>query len=292
MSEFTIVYSAFGRRFIREAAISAWSAKRSMPGTAIHLVTNEPIACPYFDRVVVLGLGNAGTFEDQRGKSSKATAILECPSNTCLFLDADTYVTDSIADVFESSVPFDIAGCHDTWQFPSIYQFKSRDKQPPVHLQGNPYINTGVLFFRKSEKTVRFLKTWAAACDYEPNDQLAFANVLYQSDIHFHALPSVFNARAAEPVHLSGTLKILHKFSEVEAGDPQISSPFVADFLSKTYLNRVYNPSTGEMKIVMPFFGMLDESRQQHSLSNERIEFLYPKLRFLSDPIDREDLRS
>jgi hypothetical protein len=288
MSEFTIVYSAFGRRFIREAAISAWSAKRSMPDAPTYLFTNEPVDCPYFDQVIVQSGRHAGTFEDQRGKSSKATAVLECPSDTCLFLDADTYVTDSVADVFESRIRFDIAGCHDTWQFPAIYQFKSRDKQALEHSQAYPYINTGVLFFRKNENTLRFLEAWAAASDYEPNDQLAFANVLYKSDLRFHTLPSVYNARAAEPIHLSGTLKILHKFSDVEAADPQTSSAFVADFLSKTYLNRVYNPSTGEMKVVMPFFGMVDEFRQLHTLRRECVDFLYPKLIFLSNPTNGE----
>ena len=283
MSDFTIVYSAFGRRFIREAAISAWSVKRSMPSAPTYILTNEPITCPYFDQIEVSQSTEAGTLEDQRGKSSKASAILRCLGRDCLFLDADTYVIENVSDVFHSPLPFDIAGCHDTWQFPAIYKLKSRDKRDPIHPPCHPYINTGVLFVRKNDNVVKLMKSWEAACMNEPNDQLAFADVLYKSDVRFHALPPVYNARAGEPIHLSGRLKILHKFAEADKADNESNSVFVADYLSKTELNRIYNPSTGEMKVVVPYFGIVDELRGLHSLQHEREEFLHPELNFPSD---------
>jgi hypothetical protein len=280
--KFSIAYSALGRQHVREAAISSWSAKRHMQGIPITIVTNVPAECPHFDRVLPVET-RMSTDLVRAAKYNKVTAILAAPTDCVLYADADTYFLDDVSEVWSSTPPFDIAAAYDTWQFPEIYRqinngLPYQDPSPAC-----PYFNCGVLFIRKSAAVRRFLEKWATDTledDRLNRDQLLFREYIYASGLRIHVLPTIYNARLVEPIHLSGAIKIAHAYSGVESDCWTKSTPFIADFLNSTIHNRIYSPHDGRLTSIEYMIGVKERHLSEHQATREREEFLYPKLKF------------
>jgi hypothetical protein len=251
-----------------------------MPDSQIHILTDQKFVCEHFDRILTAENSVDSTSSDRQGKAGKAQAVMNCLSDNCLFVDVDTYFAGSVGEVFDSTMNFDIAAVHDAWQFAEIYQKKSPTNRLPQHPQHHPYFNTGVIFFRNSAKVKRFLEGWLRACKMDPNDQLAFADCLYVSDLNIHTVPNVYNARTAEPIHLSGRLKILHKYSEKTK--PLLNNALVDDLLSADIHNRIYLPQEGRLIVLVPYVGLQEKQRSEHTMVRENENFLHPKIEFFS----------
>jgi hypothetical protein len=73
MTALEIVYVAFGRTHIREAAISAWSAKQHMPNIQTSLSTDEMVECTFFDRIELVERGPSGIPLAKQAKLHKLT---------------------------------------------------------------------------------------------------------------------------------------------------------------------------------------------------------------------------
>ena len=281
-AEFTIVYVALGRHHIREAAISSWSAKRHMPGVAVSIVTDEPVSCPHFDRVLPFD-GKTSEHHVRVAKLNKVNAILSAPTECVLYADADTYFLGDVSDVWTSAPRFDIAAVHDTWQYAEIYRQINHgmphDDPPPAC----PFFNSGILFVNKTEAVRAFLEKWAIDTWQDKRlsrDQLLFREYIYNSNLRVHVLPNIYNARFAEPIHLSGQIKIAHGYSGVERSNWRESSPFISDFLNSTYHNRIFSPHDGRLISIEYLGGTHKRFLSRHYAIREREEFLYPDLRF------------
>ncbi|HET6437128.1 MAG TPA: putative nucleotide-diphospho-sugar transferase, partial [Anaeromyxobacter sp.] len=236
---FVIVYTALGGDHVHEAAISAYSAKRHMPGIRTLLFTDRDVACPYFDEVHAAPAPQ-GALGERSAKSRKVDAALGAHAERVLLVDSDTYFLGEVSHVWETRRPFEIAAVHDTWQYVEIYRRLNGGLPEDAPDPAEPFFNCGVLFLRKTEGTVALLERWRdrfLADARITRDQLIFRELVYSSGIAMHVLPSIYNARAGEPIHLSGRVRVLHRYSTGHLGFRR-SSPFLGDFLNSTEQNR------------------------------------------------------
>lgn len=123
-----------------------------------------------------LGLGKKfdGRFSEKTSAKipSKPNIILDAltdleENDYLVWLDADTIMWDSIN---ESKLDYDIAVT----------------LRKPKDLENDLPINAGVIFFKKTNNTLQFIKQWAKACETSKSDQLELNNLLQlkNSDLH------------------------------------------------------------------------------------------------------------
>lgn len=274
-----VVYAAFGRNLVLEAAISAWSVKRAMPGTPVTILTDQPVESPHFDRVVLRSPdGPAG--DPKSAKSLKMEAIRSATTPHVLYLDCDTYVMADLRSVFDA--PFDIAACHNTWQFSAIYR-RFNNGLPEADLAPHlAAVNSGLMFFRRNAVTERLLDSWAGLYR-DPrirHDQFALHQAIHDPALRLLVLPSAFNVRAAEPIQLSGRVRMLHMYSGHDQPDLRQTSVFRADFLNQTEWNRVFTPHDGRLVTVGDDFVTRESFLRDHQLTRQAAAFLHPEIRF------------
>ena len=95
---------------------------------------------------------------------SKPAIIQDCMSNInkndyLVWMDADTILLDKIDEVEQD---YDIAVT----------------LRPPEYMDHNNPVNAGVLFFKKTKRTLDFLKNWSAICEKAESDQTELNKIL------------------------------------------------------------------------------------------------------------------
>jgi hypothetical protein len=203
MSSRGIIYSACGERFIVEAIASARSSLRfnGVPhyvfcdrpppeqAEGISFVRFEPSGDPFLDKIC---------------------NIARMPFDQTIFLDTDTYVIDSIEELFDLLERFDLVAAHapgytkcdDRGQSEAFYDF-----------------NTGVIPYRSTGAVAEFLANWAQLRERwsksppfpsTTKDQPPFRRALWESSLSFYALTPEYNYRSIFPGRLVGKAKIIH----------------------------------------------------------------------------------
>ena len=186
------VYVATGEKYLREAAQSALSCRRCVPGCRTILVTPDASPPDGFDEVVAFGSGIRDPFE------LKIAGIEAVSFPRFVFLDTDTYLLGDISDIDDLLDRFDLAAA----QAPS---------SPPIqHLAESavflenapacfPEFNTGVIAFRRSADVGRMLAAWLAlhkqhARQQPPprtQDQASFREVVFTSGLRVARPPRI-----------------------------------------------------------------------------------------------------
>ncbi len=213
--DLTFVYAATGAKYLHEAAASAASCRRHMPGCRILLLTPDDTAVAGFDEVVAFGTGIADPFE------LKVAGIAAADAERFVFLDTDTFVLGDLGDIDRLLDRFDLAAA-----------------QAPVRLQSNlwpetepflrdapgcfPEFNTGVIAFRRSAGLADMLARWRdlqrrhARSTPPPRtqDQASFRAAVFLSDLRIATLPPEYNCRFPFPTSVCGEVKILHGHGE------------------------------------------------------------------------------
>ena len=209
-----IVYVATGTQYINEALVSIKSLKQHMPEMPVTLFASEEGDYPQNIDVARMDSPNY----DYPG-IDKIQYISNSPYRETLFLDSDTFVVESFDEVFQLLKEFDLALSH------------APVRQPPRKLKGKEWINydeqsiskafselnTGVILFRKSEKTDQFFQDWLTECRKRAknrgkplHDQAAFRTSFYPSSLRLATLTPEYNCRFIFPTYVQGRVKILH----------------------------------------------------------------------------------
>jgi len=202
MSQRGIIYVATGAKYLAETLRSLDSVRRAMPNVPVTLFSDQTPPPGRFDQVIAVeGSG--------MGRPAKIRSMANSPYDETLFLDSDTWMCQPCDDIFwPLEKGYDLAVAHE------VYRNEYAFEQFPDSF---PALNTGVLVWRKSERTTAFFETWERSYldvfrHKRPADQPAFRHRLFHSDLRHYILPAEFNFRTNYPVVLGGfaRAKIIH----------------------------------------------------------------------------------
>jgi len=203
-----IIYIATGAKYCEEAAASARSSRAAMPDIPITLFTDHPeqVKAGVFDGVELIANPTHSLLD-------KIEPLWRSPYERTLFLDTDTYVLGPVYELFEILDRYEFSYC----------QAPGRGADNPDYLAICPMAfaepNTGVMSYRRTERTVKLFRDWRACYEAQvaeqprriTHDQPAFRKVLYESDVRALVLPPEYNLRTIFPL-FKGRMpaKILH----------------------------------------------------------------------------------
>lgn len=282
VSPLTAIYVAFGEQFIRSAAISSYSLKRHNPWIRTKIYTNTQIKSPVFDEIV-FEYSDARFPESKSAKLLKMRAIAEANECSTLYLDCDTYIVGSVADLTRLAGTADIYAAFDTWQFPQIYRLHNNGQPLVDPSPAEPFFNCGVLLVRPTKSSHKLLDRWSKRFGESKDlmlDQMIFREEAYAGYASIGVLPSIYNCRLGDPISVSGHIRIAHAANSYGTEEWRRSLPFVTDFVNSTHLNRVYTPLDGRMVVLNMDFSSSVLKIADHVAISEKPDFLTPTLVF------------
>jgi hypothetical protein len=187
-----LLYAACGAKYVAEAVASRESARRVMPDVPAVLFTDDPgaVAGGVFERVErCSGEGRVGHKLDPMRRS---------PFDKTLFIDSDTHVVEELEDVFAVLDRFDVAVAFDSARWPYGERSLAEGRVPRAF----PEYNSGVLGFRRSAETARWIERWIELYEEQAErwpgfvpDQPTLQVSLYESDLRIATLPPEYNFR-------------------------------------------------------------------------------------------------
>jgi hypothetical protein len=236
-----VIYVAIGSKHANEAYLSARSVQRTMPGIPMTLFTDQVPPHGLFENVIKI--------EDAKlGFACKIRPMAMSPYEETLFLDTDTFMCNPCEDIFWPLQRHDIAIAHEVYR--NEYSFES--------FPGSfPSLNTGVIVFRKNDKTTGFFKSWEENhLNYflykRSEDQPSFRHTLFNSNLSHYILPAEYNFRTNYPIVLGGFAKamIIHdrspnldrlaeRLGKSTSHPPIYFGPFNAGFVTAWYSLRI-----------------------------------------------------
>ena len=195
-----VVYVAVGSRYVNEAITSARSVRKTNPGLPIHLLTDTPpVDKADWDQIVSIPADMPG--------SAMKLHMDRAPWERCLFIDTDTLIIDSLDPIFTLLDRFEFAAL----QHSGGHHYKIPGLPPSF-----PEYNSGVIAWRRSERTAAFFARWRElyAQMLEPSgrtwDQKSLRVALYESDLRIISLPHGYNLMTYFPAVIERDAVLLH----------------------------------------------------------------------------------
>lgn len=134
-------------------------------------------------------------------------AALDLPHKKFIFFDSDTYLTESIGDVYDVLDRYPLAGVHAParWTCPTPYPIPD----------AFPELNTGVLGYSNSIDTRELFKRWFQLMvdDFDvfgDNDQGSLRVALWEMMTPIWIMPPEYNCRFGFGGFAGSTVKVLH----------------------------------------------------------------------------------
>jgi len=191
-----ILYVATGKKYVDEAIISATSCKKHNTAP-IALITDAEYDLPKdLFKVVIIKEARYG-YRDK-------LLLKHSPFEQTIFLDTDTYVADSLDDLFRI-LDFREFAIH---QADEGYEYEMPDVSNAM-----PEFNTGVMAFRLTPVVKQLIADWDAAFDAGTEiktDQYHLRKTLYESDVKFAIFSSAYNFIVYYPNFVIQKVKVLH----------------------------------------------------------------------------------
>jgi hypothetical protein len=180
-----VIYIATGALHTDAARRSAASLRRTNPGLAIALFTDQPDPGPEFDLVEGVPDPHA---------RSKIDCLGRTPFDATLYLDTDTRIVGDLTGVFRLLERFDLAAAQRPRQPRRIARGRHWRHDVPPHF---PEYNAGVILYRRTPQVLGFFRDWKAAYVESGGggDQVTFRELLWASDLRLATLPREYNTR-------------------------------------------------------------------------------------------------
>lgn len=213
MSPRGFVYVATGTAYLAEAQRSAASLRRHHRDIPICLVTDRaPADRTPFDEIMLRA--------DAQQKPIDKLLAWHCPYERAVFLDTDTCIFGDLSPLFDLLDRFDLAVLQDvnrgwSYELPGV---------PACFTE----FNTGVIAFRRTPGVGAFFANWRRNHEHLGrtggfvNDQPAFRQTLYASDLRVAPLPSEFHFLANFPNALLWKVRLIHARGNLEEMARQI----------------------------------------------------------------------
>ena len=244
-SENGIVYVATGQSYYDEALASIRSARAAMPDVPVTLFTDVDADKTLIDNV-------AHVADPSYSTQDKITCMAKSPYAKSIFIDTDTYVCQSIADLYELLDHFDIAAV-----LPSFRATQAVEGIPPCF----PGFNTGVVAYRKTPATDRFFEKWLTTHEHQLkhlkptfsrwrpfHDQYSFREALYDSELRIATLGPEYNCMHLVPGYVHGQVRVFHGRDRKFLWR-NLTPSRAAAVLNKKSAARVFVAAYGKMRI-------------------------------------------
>lgn len=225
-----IVYIATGEKYVREALVSAHSAREQMPDIPVTIISDSTLDSDLITQTIQVN-------QPEFGFRDKVAFMALAPYEYSLFLDTDTFVCAPVYELFELLERFDIGLVHDGGFIPI-----------PAALvpESFPQFNSGMMVFRKSKMQAIFeawlprfdaLRQQFAKDDRRSTgwtvDEAALRELLFEASVQIAPISSQYNCRFIEGGYVAGEVKILHRHSDHDYET-------VAEVLNRYQGQRVY----------------------------------------------------
>jgi hypothetical protein len=182
-----VLYVVYGPGALREYGYSVESLKRVHPSWTVAVIGSEPVKCDKF----ILFDGNRGT----PGRWAKVNLDRLTPFDDTLFLDADTRVFGDLSVGFHA-----LKNGWDMAIVPSKdakFAHLSEDERDTTRYELGDYLvqfNSGVMWFRKTERVRRLFKLWRSEWErWQDKDQGALLRALHQCPVKLWLMGKPFN---------------------------------------------------------------------------------------------------
>ena len=221
-----ILYIATGEDYIEEAKYSANSVQEHMPEIPIALATDhKKVNADIFDIIIRLD-----ELHEDYGAGTIPPDLT--PFEKTLRLDTDTYLCDSVDEVFDILDNFDV-----TLTYSPAKRHVTGVPEPWVEYNG------GVIGYNSTHEARRFLTLWNESYEEwreeygEPNNQPSLTKSLYETDVQFFTLPKEYNCRIPRFGYIANDVKIVHgRHKDTEPAK-------MAEFINSKDSRRVIYPS-------------------------------------------------
>lgn len=240
------LYVANRPKFIEEAVISVKSLKRFNAEPVCIVCTPELITeelRSVFEHVVVSEEIENYTY------LSKIIGLQNSPFDHTIFLDGDTFITDSISELFELLTLVDFATTLEQ-------KLHTTDFKNFKYKRIFPEFNSGVIVFRNSLIMKKILKDWLEFClnNKIGNDMpgLREAVLMNFDSVRFSILPNCYNEHGfSTMLILDQKVKVIHERLGYKKG---LVTPHFLDFksmdkfarrINKIEYKRLYIPQVG-----------------------------------------------
>jgi len=212
-----VVYGVTGADWAGETLSSIASIKAQMPELPVELhldaATLEALD-PAFVQSNVDHVQVHRNFEHVR--AVKFEALGSDRFDRTLYLDGDTFVADSIGELFELMDVFDLAAMPAPQRIHPRFAESGLDRLFPSVPSSFPEYNGGVIVFRRSPAFESCLAEWIRLYDLGRTerdyhmDQASLRVALYHGEPRIAALSPEYNFRAGIPNVVKGRVKIIH----------------------------------------------------------------------------------
>jgi hypothetical protein len=194
-------------RYVGLMMTSAASLKQAMPDLPITVFSQFPVESSLFERVEPVEPSPDGFYDKTRW-------IRNLPYDRTWLLDADTYILQSVPELFSLLDHFDCAATHEEY---ANTDWHNRYPRPDIPASF-PEFNTGVVMLKRCALVSAMLEQWGTLYGQflreRPgeaiNDQPFFRVAAYYSEVRFATLPREYNCKFRGQGYLNGPAKILH----------------------------------------------------------------------------------
>jgi len=247
-------------RYVDLLLISAASLRQAMPDLPITLFSQFPVDSSLFERVVTIEPTSDGFYDKTRW-------IRESPYERTMVIDADTYVIESVPELFFLLDRFECAANHEEYVNTDWLNHYPRTDIPASF----PELNTGILMLKRSEKMERVLEDWGnlykayldEGTGRKINDQPFFRVALYRGEARVATLTREYNCKFRGQGYLNGPVKIIHGHVNFKADIGFLTE--AATILNRSTRPRVYIAGqVFEQKLV----GRFTDRRKAHKVGS------------------------
>lgn len=191
-----VVYIAFGHFYLVMALFSIRTLRKKNNELPVMIITNLKIdlnKLEFWDnkRDILKVLD----FIDKKNREVKTNIYQYVPFEKVAYIDADTYVLDSLSIVWKFLDYFELAVKLNSKKQTTLGKGNQLILDFKIYVHELPHFNSGVIFFKKTDGTKEFFKKWSKyfikrKLEY---DQVSLVDALFNSKVRILSLTSDWN---------------------------------------------------------------------------------------------------
>lgn len=233
--------------YLEQALVSIYSCKLHNPNAVIILITDKQtentligkrtVINNYINHKIVISCPN--NYTNKEKSRYLKTTIRQHINGDFLFLDCDTVVCSSLADV--DNINAEIAMVPDTHVKYKDYPFYDYMNSLLMKLyktdvsQDEYYFNSGAMFVRDTPLTHKLFNLWNKHWEESrlkgiPTDQQALFKVNHDLGNIIHQLPGIYNCQIGLSIQYFYEAKVIHYFNAQMLSKTDMSPFFMKEF--------------------------------------------------------------